>query len=110
HAGAVGGGLAPGESVDYQPGSRIRPQKNARDRLMRLAQAHPDWALGFEDEVWWSRLVQPSLHSWAGADAPLRLLELTRPLDDRAPKALACYGVLVRRPGRPKAPERMLLR
>jgi hypothetical protein len=77
---------------------------------MRLAQAHPDWALGFEDEVWWSRLAQPSLHTWAAADAPLRLLELTRLPGDHAPKALACYGVLVRRPGRPKAPERMLLR
>jgi transposase len=77
---------------------------------MRLAEAHPDWALGFQDEVWWSRLAQPSLRSWAEAGAPLRLQELTRPPDDRDPKALACYGVLVRRPGRPKATERMLLR
>src|SRR5512143_4338702 len=22
------------------------------------------WALGFADEVWWSRLAQPNLHSW----------------------------------------------
>ncbi|MCC6192765.1 MAG: transposase [Anaerolineales bacterium] len=77
---------------------------------MRLAQAHSEWALGFEDEVWWSRLAQPRLHSWAEADAPLRLLELTRPTDDHEPKALACYGVLVRRPGCPATPERMLLR
>lgn len=77
---------------------------------MRLAQAHADWALGFEDEVWWSRLAQPALHSWAEADAPLRLRELTPPADDRGPKALACYGVLVRRPACPAKPERMLLR
>lgn len=77
---------------------------------MRLAQAHSDWALGFEDEVWWSRLAQPGLHSWAEAAAPLRLLALTPPADDCGPKALACYGVLVRRPGRPATPERMLLR
>jgi len=75
---------------------------------MRLAQAHSDWALGFEDEVWWSRVAQPHLHSWA--EAPLRLLELTPPPDDRAPKALACYGVLMRRPASPATPERMLLR
>lgn len=74
---------------------------------MRLAQAHADWALGFEDEVWWSRLAQPQLHSWAEADAPLRLQALTLPKGDLEPKALACYGVLVRRPA---TPERMLLR
>lgn len=77
---------------------------------MRLAQAHPDWALGFEDEVWWSRLAPPRLHSWAEVGAPLRLLELTPPPDDHGPKALACYGVWVRRPGCPTRPERMLLR
>ncbi len=96
--------------MDHQPGSRVPAQKNARDRLIRLAQAHPDWALGFEDEVWWSRVAQPGLHSWAESDAPLRLLELTPPPDDPGPKALACYGVLVRRPGSPARRERMLLR
>src|SRR5215472_12401591 len=34
---------------------------------MRLATCHPTWALGFEDEVWWSRLARPALHSWAVA-------------------------------------------
>ena len=77
---------------------------------MRLAQTHPDWALGFEDEVWWSRVAQPRLHSWAEPAAPLRLQELAPPKDDPDPKALACYGVLVRRPGCPTAQERMLLR
>jgi hypothetical protein len=77
---------------------------------MRLAQAHPAWALGFQDEVWWSRVAQPGLRTWAEADTPLRLLELPPAQDDRDPKALACYGVLVRRPGCPTAPERMLLR
>ena len=85
-------------------------EKNARDRLMRLAQAHPDWALGFEDEVWWSRVAQPRLRTWAEAQAPLRLLELDRAKQDHDPKALACYGLLVRRPGHPTTPERMLLR
>lgn len=77
---------------------------------MRLAQAHPDWVLGFEDEVWWSRVAQPRLRTWAEADTPLRLQELERAKEDRDPKALACYGLLIRRPGIPTAPERMLLR
>jgi transposase len=66
--------------------------------------------MGFQDEVWWSRVAQPKLHSWAEAKAPLRLLELAPAKTDPDPKALACYGLLVRRPGCPKAPERMLLR
>jgi transposase len=96
--------------VDHQPGSRICSKKNARDRLIRLAQANPDWALGFEDEVWWSRVAQPRLRTWAEAHRPLRLQELAPTQQDRDPKALACYGFLVRRPGRPAAPEHMLLR
>ena len=57
---------------------------------------HPDWALGFEDEVWWSRLARPALHSWAERDRPLRLVEQAVANDDPTPKALACYGLLVR--------------
>jgi len=64
--------------------------------LIRLAKTHPDWALGFADEVWWSRVAQPHLASWADEDAPLRLVEQTVPRDDPDPKALACYGLLVR--------------
>ncbi len=57
---------------------------------------HPDWALGFEDEVWWSRLAPPALHTWAEPDQPLRLVEQTVAKNDPDPKALACYGLLVR--------------
>ena len=96
--------------MDYQPGSRICPKKNARDRLIRLAQAQPDWTLGFLDEVWWSRVAQPRLRTWAEAHRPLRLQEMEPLKADRDPKALACYGLLVRRPGHPTATERMLLR
>lgn len=63
---------------------------------MRLALAHPDWVLGFEDEVWWSRLARPALFSWAAADQPLRLVEQTVAKTDPDPKALACYGLLLR--------------
>ncbi len=52
--------------------------------------------LGFQDEVWWSRLAQPALHSWAEPDRPLRLVEQAVAQDDPDPKALACYGLLLR--------------
>jgi transposase len=71
-------------------------KKGARDRLIRLAGSHPTWALGFEDEVWWSRLARPALHTWAEGDRSLRLVEHATAKDDPDPKALACYGLLVR--------------
>jgi len=37
------------------------------------------------------------VHAWAEGDEPLRLIAQTRPTDDPDPKALACYGLLVRR-------------
>jgi DDE superfamily endonuclease len=57
--------------------------------------SHPQWALGFEDETWWSRVAQPALHAWMPAQQPLRLMEQTVPAADPTPKALACYGLLV---------------
>jgi hypothetical protein len=83
--------------VDHQSRSGVRPKKRQRDRLIALAQAHPAWALGFADEVWWSRLAQPALHAWAEADRPLRLVEQAVAKDDPDPKALACYGLLLHR-------------
>ena len=83
--------------MDHQPRSGVRAKKRQRDRLIALTHAHPDWALGFADEVWWSRLLQPHLHAWAEADQPLRLVEQTVAKADPDPKALSCYGVLVRR-------------
>ena len=61
--------------------------------MIRLAAAHPDWVLGFQDECWWSRLARPDLHAWT-ADDPPRLQELAARKDDPDPKALACYGLL----------------
>ena len=63
--------------------------------------------MGYEDETWWSRLARPALHAWTDG-APLRLVEQTVANDDPDPKALACYGVLVR-PGA-GAPEEIWLR
>ena len=62
--------------------------------MIRLAQRHPAWALGFADETWWSRLARPALHTWAEVDQPLRLVEQTVAKDDPDPKAVACYGLL----------------
>ena len=49
--------------------------------------------LGYQDEVWWSRLARPDMHAWAGGE-PLRLHEVSPDVDDPDPKALACYGLL----------------
>ena len=82
--------------MDHQPRSSLPPQKNRRDRLIRRAGQHPDWVLGFADEVWWSRIKQPNLHTWACPGEQLRLVAKARAADDHDPKALACYGVLLR--------------
>jgi transposase len=58
--------------------------------------------------VWWSRLAQPDQHRWGAEEEVTRLQELERAKDDPDPKALACYGLLVRR--RPQHRDQMLLR
>ncbi len=60
-----------------------------------MAATRSDWAVGFEDETWWSRVARPGLHAWSG-DGPPRLTALTVPRDDPDPKAKACYGLLLR--------------
>jgi transposase len=67
-------------------------KKGARDRLIRLAEGHPDWVVGYQDECWWSRLAQPRLHAWTGPE-PLRLLEQAVSSADPDRKALCCYGL-----------------
>ncbi len=75
---------------------------------MRLVAAHPRWALGFGDEVWWRRLAQPEQHRWVEEDARTHLQELERSKQDTDPKALACYGLLLR--SRQEQADQMLLR
>ena len=65
--------------MDHQPRPGVPAQKGARDRLIRLAQRHPDWVLGFQDETWWSRLAAPAMHAWAAEGHPLRLVEQAVP-------------------------------
>jgi DDE superfamily endonuclease len=85
-----------GQTLDHQSRPGVHPEKKQRDRLIRLAATHPAWVLGFGDEVWWSRLAQPSLHTWAPDTPAVRLVEKVLPKEDPDPKALACYGLLVR--------------
>ncbi len=49
--------------------------------------------MGFEDEVWWSRLALPSLRAWGEGGEPLRLEQRSVPEDDPDPKAISCYGL-----------------
>jgi hypothetical protein len=90
------------QTLDHQSRPGIHAKKNQRDRLIALAQQHPTWALSFGDEVWWSRVAQPTAHAWQETAQPVRLVEQTVPPDDPDPKALACYGLLVRRGQEPE--------
>jgi transposase len=76
------------------PDPAYRRKKYARDRLLRLAETHPDWVLGFQDETWWSRLAVPSVQAWSEEEQPLRLAQPETDRHDPEPKALACYGLL----------------
>jgi transposase len=68
-------------------------KKRRRDRLIRLAEGRPEWAVGFLDETWFSRLTRPSLNSWSEAGEPLRLIEQSVAKDAPDPKAISCYGL-----------------
>ena len=48
------------------------------------------------DEVWWSRLRDPMMHSWAEDGKPLHLVEKGADKTEMQPKAIACYGVYLR--------------
>lgn len=95
----------------HQPGPGVCAKKRGRDRLIAVAGRHIEYALGFQDEVWWSRVTQPDLHAWAEADDVLRLIAQAVAKDDPDPKALACYGLLVSCPAAPDTlPEQVWLR
>jgi hypothetical protein len=70
--------------------------------LIALATAHDDWVVGFADETWWSRVARPALHAWTEGP-PVRLIEPCVARADPDPKALACYGLLLRQPATPEA-------
>jgi len=62
---------------------------------MRLSEDNEGWVVGFEDEVWWSRVALPSMHAWSSGDGgePLRLVQRSVAKDDPDPKAISCYGL-----------------
>ena len=91
--------------MDYQPRPAVPTKKNARDRLIAWASQQPDWAIGFQDEVWWSRFALPRLSAWQDPQQPVRLVEQSWQKGDPDPKALACYGVLWQE-GTPEEPKR----
>src|SRR3954469_5789547 len=90
---AARGGLEAGRALAHQPRSRLRARKRRRDRLIGLARGRPGWAFGFQDEVWFSRFAQPSLHAWAADGERPRLAAHAADPADPEPKALARYGL-----------------
>jgi hypothetical protein len=60
---------------------------------MAVANGNPEWAVGFEDECWWSRVALPTLSSFSEEGKPLRLLQRSVEKDDPEPKAISCYGL-----------------
>ena len=62
--------------------------------MITWASTQQDWAIGFLDEVWWSRFARPRMHAWQDENHPVRLVEQPWKKGDPDPKALACYGVL----------------
>ena len=60
---------------------------------MSISETHAEWATGFEDECWWSRVALPTLSSWAEEGKPLRLIQRSVAKADPDPKAISCYGL-----------------
>jgi hypothetical protein len=60
---------------------------------MEIAGANPEWAVGFCDECWWSRVALPTLNAWSAGGEPLRLIQRSVAKDDPEPKAISCYGL-----------------
>ena len=60
---------------------------------MEMAAANSEWAVGFEDECWWSRLALPTLSSFSEQGKPLRLVQQSVAKDDPDPKAISSYGL-----------------
>src|SRR6266566_5324295 len=99
-AGALENQLEAGQALDHQPRSVIPAKKTARDRLLSWAsqeQQAATWAIGFLDEVWWSRFALPPASGWQDNEESLRFVEQCWQKADPDAKALACYGVLWQR-------------
>ena len=73
------------------PDPEYAVKKARRDQLIEESAKHPDWVLGFEDEVWWNRLTRPRLSAWTGGK-PMKIHVLPAEEDDPDPTAICCYG------------------
>ena len=72
---------------------------------MEIARTDPEWAVGFEDECWWSREALPTLNAWSEEGEPPRLVQRSVAKDDPEPKAISCYGLYL-----PQMTEKMRIR
>jgi transposase len=75
------------------PDPQYALKKARRDRLIQVAAKHPDWVLGFVDEVWWSRLYRPRMSAWTDGP-PLKMRVLKADDSDPDPITICCYGLL----------------
>lgn len=84
--------MSPGRDATRQIPDPPDARKNRREYLIRHAQAHPAWVVGFADEVGRSRVAPPHLHAWTDTQ-PLGLVSQATDKHDPEPKALACDGL-----------------
>ncbi|CAN5628525.1 hypothetical protein BH20ACT10_BH20ACT10_22840 [soil metagenome] len=61
--------------------------------MMEVADGDPLWAIGFQDECWWSRVAPPTLGSFSEEGEPHRMVQQSAAKDDPDPKAVSCYGL-----------------
>jgi hypothetical protein len=64
---------------------------------MEVADGSPEWAIGFEDECWWSRVALPTLSAFSEEGEPRRMIQQSVAKDDPEPKAISCYGLYLPR-------------
>ena len=79
---------------------RCRKKKRRRDRLMEVAGADPEWAVGFLDECWWSWVALPTLNAWAEEGKPPRLIQRSVP---RTTRELESHKLLRTLPARSRS-------
>jgi hypothetical protein len=74
--------------VDNLPRPLVRKKKAsfASDRLMEIAEADPEWAVGFLDECWWSRVALPALNAFSQEGKPPRLFQRSVAKDETPAK------------------------
>ena len=66
---------------------------------MEMADGNPEWAIGFQDECWWSRVALPTLSSFSEKGQPHRMIQRSVAENDPEPKAISCYGLYLPRIG-----------